>query len=238
MRNLSLAVLSVALMAATGVAEARWLSVDPVKANAGNGQNFNRYNYANNNSYRFIDPDGRIAYQVGETVYIPVTFKGSGATPELVNSVVTAAGRLGTQDGTRIVVVPVDRAMGGVNVMNISPGARNPNTQFGEGVVSGPGIIRDSGAHLDSGRSDLAGATLHETLHFAHLSDRYNESPNSTFGNRGEATPMRGFEDSIMGSTSGTMLMKEETQQFQQANSLLKGEDEWKQLQQRINQDD
>lgn len=36
----------------------RFLSVDPVAVRQG-GDNFNRYSYANNNSYRFIDPDGR-----------------------------------------------------------------------------------------------------------------------------------------------------------------------------------
>jgi RHS repeat-associated protein len=37
----------------------RFLSVDPVAANSNVGVNFNRYWYANNNPYRFIDPDGR-----------------------------------------------------------------------------------------------------------------------------------------------------------------------------------
>jgi len=37
----------------------RFLSVDPVTADAGSGGNFNRYWYANNNPYRFTDPDGR-----------------------------------------------------------------------------------------------------------------------------------------------------------------------------------
>lgn len=40
-------------------ASARFVSVDPVQANPNNGQNFNRYYYANNNPYRFTDPDGR-----------------------------------------------------------------------------------------------------------------------------------------------------------------------------------
>jgi hypothetical protein len=39
----------------------RFLSNDPVSANATTGGNFNRYNYANNNPYRFTDPDGRHA---------------------------------------------------------------------------------------------------------------------------------------------------------------------------------
>ena len=41
----------------------RFLSPDPVLADAGNGGNFNRYWYANNNPYRFTDPDGRIDFE-------------------------------------------------------------------------------------------------------------------------------------------------------------------------------
>ena len=39
----------------------RFLSADPVPADGNTGGNFNRYAYANNNPYRFIDPDGRYA---------------------------------------------------------------------------------------------------------------------------------------------------------------------------------
>lgn len=37
----------------------RFLSPDPVDVSARDGGNFNRYWYANNNPYRFVDPDGR-----------------------------------------------------------------------------------------------------------------------------------------------------------------------------------
>ncbi len=37
----------------------RFLSVDPVVADVKSGWNFNRYNYAANNPYKFTDPDGR-----------------------------------------------------------------------------------------------------------------------------------------------------------------------------------
>ncbi len=39
----------------------RFLSTDPVLTDANTGAGFNRYNYANNNPYSYIDPDGRAA---------------------------------------------------------------------------------------------------------------------------------------------------------------------------------
>jgi len=45
----------------------RFLSVDPVSANANVGGNFNRYSYANNNPYKFFDPDGR--FSIGAISY-------------------------------------------------------------------------------------------------------------------------------------------------------------------------
>jgi RHS repeat-associated protein len=43
----------------------RFLSVDPVTANSSTGGNFNRYWYANNNPYKFKDPDGRQSCESG-----------------------------------------------------------------------------------------------------------------------------------------------------------------------------
>lgn len=53
------------LVSQCGYAEARWLSVDPVKAEPNSGQNFNRYKYANNNPYSFTDPNGRRDIYIG-----------------------------------------------------------------------------------------------------------------------------------------------------------------------------
>ncbi|TKR31119.1 RHS repeat-associated core domain-containing protein [Luteimonas gilva] len=54
----------------------RFLSMDPVTADANTGGNFNRYWYANNNPYRFTDPDGRetreMAYERGSGGKLPV----------------------------------------------------------------------------------------------------------------------------------------------------------------------
>lgn len=59
MRNFVQMLLVTFFILISATSEARWLSVDPVKADTNNGQNFNRYTYANNNPYRFTDPDGR-----------------------------------------------------------------------------------------------------------------------------------------------------------------------------------
>lgn len=57
----------------------RFLSVDPIVANASSGANFNRYFYAGNNPYAYIDPDGRCKTKPGtktcenEVASVPVS---------------------------------------------------------------------------------------------------------------------------------------------------------------------
>jgi RHS repeat-associated protein len=46
----------------------RFLSVDPVGVSGANGGNFNRYWYANNNPYKFLDPDGRQSTCTGSRI--------------------------------------------------------------------------------------------------------------------------------------------------------------------------
>lgn len=61
MRKIIPGLVTVALCAIAFNASARFVSSDPVQADPNTGQNFNRYYYANNNPYRFTDPDGRQA---------------------------------------------------------------------------------------------------------------------------------------------------------------------------------
>lgn len=50
---------------ALGFAMSVHASVDPVQADPNTGGNFNRYSYANNNPYRYTDPDGRLSRGTG-----------------------------------------------------------------------------------------------------------------------------------------------------------------------------
>jgi len=55
----------------------RFLSIDPVVPKSGNLFNFNRYDYANDNPVRFVDPDGRSCTTVDKKVTCTVTINGS-----------------------------------------------------------------------------------------------------------------------------------------------------------------
>jgi len=91
-----------------------FLSVDPVTAYDGLLGQFNRYRYANDNPYRFTDPDGRIGYEVdqGGRIIVPVHFTGSGATPERIDAILARANTLAVE-GIRITVVRADHLVGG-----------------------------------------------------------------------------------------------------------------------------
>jgi len=86
-----------AICAMSGLAGPASASNDPVRANPNTGANFNRYAYANNNPYRFTDPDGReVKYalvngatyqnQTDTMGYLGTSSTAAGAILQLVNS--------------------------------------------------------------------------------------------------------------------------------------------------------
>lgn len=58
----------------------RFLGVDPREVDPADGHSFNRYAYANNNPYRYVDPDGRHAVPI---VLVAATVLYIGATHHL-----------------------------------------------------------------------------------------------------------------------------------------------------------
>ncbi|GAB3309988.1 RHS repeat domain-containing protein [Luteimonas notoginsengisoli] len=74
----------------------RFLSRDPVNADASTGANFNAYWYANNNPYRFSDPDGRQSWEkIKEFILPSTTALGSRGEPGTAASNLTGAAKQG-----------------------------------------------------------------------------------------------------------------------------------------------
>lgn len=48
----------------------RFLSIDPRDANSDQPKTFNRYAYANNHPYKYVDPDGEFAFLIPVAVFI------------------------------------------------------------------------------------------------------------------------------------------------------------------------
>ncbi len=74
----------------------RFLSIDPVVTDANTGGSFNRYAYANNSPYQYIDPDGRFAFLIPLVPYVAT------ATVAIVGHYVLP-GRQGREDTARAV---------------------------------------------------------------------------------------------------------------------------------------
>jgi hypothetical protein len=66
------------------------LSIDPVTTDANTGSSFNRYNYANNNPYKYFDPDGRstnLVDRMSNGIISFTTNGGEGLSEGAVNAI-------------------------------------------------------------------------------------------------------------------------------------------------------
>lgn len=64
----------------------RFMATDPKGFTADNLHSFNRYAYANNNPYKFVDPDGREALAFGDLPENPVAGAGTAITAGIIAS--------------------------------------------------------------------------------------------------------------------------------------------------------
>ena len=98
----------------------RFLSTDPVGFNEKNLMSFNRYAYANNNPYKYVDPDGRIAFLA---LLIPaLEVAGAGITGFSIGTAASNVARGEQTVGDAALGAAPDVAMGlaGIGVAKIA----------------------------------------------------------------------------------------------------------------------
>jgi len=124
----------------------RFLSVDPAPFSQDNVMTYNRYAYANNNPYRYLDPDGREAAQVGFSFRLPKLF---GVVQNALNREIKVSGfALGVAWSS-----PDANGRGEYDV-----GLFLTTNLAGEGLGSGRmAVTYAESVHSDSSVKDLAG---------------------------------------------------------------------------------
>lgn len=165
---------------ATGVASA---STDPIPTNPETGAHVNRYAYANNHPYGFVDPDGRAARIVhhadGIRIELPAHFTGAGATQQNVDHI-----RRGFEAQSGVYVVGGQATRVDFRITQIT--GRTPrrlrnevklflgNTDHPEGHPGSYAYVGGTQASIDvTGRDFPYGVGEHELNHLAGGRDAY-----------------------------------------------------------------
>jgi len=141
----------------------RFISPDPMWVDTKTGENFNRYWYANNNPYKFTDPDGRLADTILDIGFVAYSTYALITEPSWTNAAALGADVVGA-------VVPFATGLGaGVRAANagadIAHGVDGPiGDSLGKAIKHGPSPKINEGQqgkhqvghnNFQTGRSEL-----------------------------------------------------------------------------------
>ena len=145
----------------------RFLSVDPVTADSSTGGNFNRYWYANNNPYKFKDPDGRIAETVWDVANIAmgaVSAYSNFSNGNIGAGIVDSVGVVIDAAATAVPFVPggagtaIKVARGGDQVLQtVKASDRVSGVATGTGRAADREALRNAGVPTSQSRADVKG---------------------------------------------------------------------------------
>jgi RHS repeat-associated protein len=182
----------------------RFMGMDPVEAQAENLYSFNRYAYANNNPYKFVDPDGNvpiplIIWGMGAAVTAYNTYQtyqseglGAAATTLVIEGAATAA--LG---GAAKLAGPALKVLKGIDkIGDATKSVANPVPETLARVISGKGPFSTLGRTdaedvFVTGADDIAG------MNAAQIQQRLTIKPSSRYTIIEFPTPSSGIASPV-----------------------------------------
>jgi RHS repeat-associated protein len=179
----------------------RFLSVDPVTADANTGAMFNRYNYAYNNSYKFVDPDGRYGRGAGWSTQNWNKFNRAqtGAAGKLERAAGRLNNALATGQGMKGVAKSFERTFGAGSATpkNMSAVASKYTEMAGalrddgsRGYIATGQTMQQMSAKINGDATNVAAAAVHGGK------DIYVNTGHSKFSNHSQLTKVTAHESS------------------------------------------
>jgi RHS repeat-associated protein len=145
---------------------ARFMSVDPVTTDASTGAMFNVYEYANNNPYRYTDPDGREGQQSVTIKLPPPTGSNIPSTVTISSNGSVTTTNMGMSPGSGGITISQRSASTGTGgATNSTSPSQQSGTQMSStvGGVQRGTTLNEASTYGATGRAAVATAIAAET---------------------------------------------------------------------------